>query len=1107
MRSKNLWIFIFSLFLCSYAFAQEKVITGKVVDASGYPLADAYVYVEGADKGVYTDAEGHYEISAGVGDKLKFEFIGFDTVTKTITDKSKKVDVKMSSGDKDVKLADVVTTGITTTDKRLFTGASDKLNAEEVKLAGVPDVSRGLEGRSAGVSVQNVSGSFGSAPKIRVRGATSIYGSSKPLWVVDGVILENAVDVDADDLSSGDPKTLISSAVAGLNPDDIESFQILKDGSATSIYGARAMAGVIVITTKKGRAGVSTFSYTGEFTNRLIPSYGNFNIMNSQEQMSVYQEMDRAGWLNFSDLSGARTTGFYGKMYQDLYKFDPVTGKFVLRNDEASKLQYLREAERRNTNWFKQLFNNNLVQNHSVSISSGSDKSTYYASLSAMVDPGWTRASEVNRYTGNFNASYKILDNLKLNIISNGSYRKQKAPGSLSQSLDIVNGKVTRDFDINPYSYALNTSRALDSKVFYTRDFAPFNILHELDNNYIDLNVSNLKFQGGLTWDIRKGLTANVLGAISYNNAKTEHHVTEFSNRAMAYRVDFPTTTRDRNTFLYKDPDERFGVRKVVLPEGGLYRLSENELLSYDFRGTLRYNTVFNNIHTLNTLVGAEATSAKRHATWNQGYGMQYSLGEVPFFDYRIFKKLKEEGSDYYGIGNTIAKNLAFFGNATYSYKGKYTLNGTLRYEGSNQLGKSRNARWLPTWNIAGLWAAHEEDFFTSLRPTISTLRLKGSYSLTADRGPASNSAVVIRSVTPWRHSADIQEGGLVIASLENSDLTYEKKTELNIGAELGFLDNRINLNVDWYKRLNYDLIAYIDVQGIGGEVRKTGNVAEMESNGLELSLSTLNLKTNDFSWSTNFIYSHINNKVTKLANVERMITLVSGSGFTREGYPVRGLFSIPFKGLNDEGLPTFLNRNKEITTSDINFQERQLLDYLEYSGSVDPTDVGSLGNIFKYKGFNLNVFLTYSFGNVVRLDPVFSNEYSELSAMPRDFKNRWALPGDEKVTDIPVISNRRQNENDPKLEVAYNAYNYSTARIAKGDFIRMKEISLGYDFPKPILEKLKLRNLSLKLQGTNLFLLYADKKLNGQDPEFFNAGGVAVPMPKQYTFTIRVGL
>ena len=188
-------------------------------------------------------------------------------------------------------LEEVVVTGMVATDKRLFTGAADKLSASDVKIDGMADISRGLEGRSAGVSIQNISGTFGTAPKIRVRGATSIYGNSKPLWVVDGVIQDNVVDVGADDLSSGDAVTLISSAIAGLNPDDIESFQILKDGSATSIYGAKAMAGVIVITTKKGRQGNSSFSYTGEFTTRLKPNYRTFNIMNSQDQMGIYQKL------------------------------------------------------------------------------------------------------------------------------------------------------------------------------------------------------------------------------------------------------------------------------------------------------------------------------------------------------------------------------------------------------------------------------------------------------------------------------------------------------------------------------------------------------------------------------------------------------------------------------------------------------------------------------------------------------------------------------------------------------------------------------------------------------------------------------------------------
>ena len=206
-------------------------------------------------------------------------------------------------------LQEVVVTGMQRMDKRLFTGAATKLSADNVKMDGMAEISRALEGRAAGVSVQNVSGTFGTAPKIRVRGATSIYGSSKPLWVVDGVIMEDVTEVGADDLSSGDAVTLISSAIAGLNADDIESFQILKDGSATSIYGARAMAGVIVVTTKKGKAGSNKISYTGEFTMRMKPNYRNFNIMDSQEQMDVYKTMASNGYLNFSDVYRASDSG------------------------------------------------------------------------------------------------------------------------------------------------------------------------------------------------------------------------------------------------------------------------------------------------------------------------------------------------------------------------------------------------------------------------------------------------------------------------------------------------------------------------------------------------------------------------------------------------------------------------------------------------------------------------------------------------------------------------------------------------------------------------------------------------------------------------------
>ena len=242
-----------------------------------------------------------------------------------------------------------------------------------------------------------------------------------------------------------------------------------------------------------------------------------------------------------------------------------------------------------------------------------------------------------------------------------------------------------------------------------------------------------------------------------------------------------------------------------------------------------------------------------------------------------------------------------------------------------------------------------------------------------------------------------------------------------------------------------------------------------------------------------------------------RIIDLITGSGFAVEGYPVRGLFSIPFAGLTEDGLPSFYTNveHTETTVDGIYFQERENKDFLKYEGPTDPTFTGSFGNTFRYKNLKLNVYITYSGGNVIRLDPVFKAKYRDLdlTSMTNDFKDRWTLPGDENYTNVPVLLSARQYNENKHYQYAYNSYNYCDQRIAKGDFVRMKEVSLSYDFPKSWLESVKINNLSLKLQATNLFLIYSDSKLKGQDPEFFNSGGVAAPVPKQFTFTVRVGL
>ena len=1101
--------------------AQTKV-KGKVLEESGMGAIGANVVAQGTKVGTVTDFDGNFELTVPAGVKnLVISYMGYKTVTTPV-----KATINVTLESDTEQLEEVVVTGMVKQDKRLFTGAATKLEADETMLSGVADVSRSLEGRAAGVSVQNVSGTFGTAPKIRVRGATSIYGASKPLWVVDGVVLEDAVELSADDLSSGDATTLIASAISGINSEDIESFQILKDGSATSIYGARAMAGVIVVTTKKGKAGQSRLNYTGEITYRMVPSYNDYNICNSQEQMGIYQEFERKGWLEYSSLYAAKNSGVYGRMYAliDAAK----DGGVGLANTPEAKNAYLRQAEFRNTDWFAELFNQTVMHNHSLSFSTGSERARVYASLSAMQDPGWYKASEVSRFTGNMNASYDLLPStskqkLTVSIATMGSYRKQTAPGTISSATDPISGAVSREFDINPFSYAMNTSRAMDPAETYRRNYCDFNILDELQNNYIDIKVTDLKFQGDINWKPVRGLEISALAAIRYQQSRQEHHIKDESNQARAYRAGIDpedATIRDSNPYLYSDPDDPLALPETVLPKGGIYNLTEYSLLSTDFRATISYNAELGKTgdHILSLFGGGELNSTDRQYTWFRGWGYQYNNGGVPYTDYRLFKQQQEENGTYYSNDFTYYRNLAFFGMATYSYKGRYTINGTIRYEGTNKLGKSRQARWLPTWNVSGAWNAHEERWWQpAFGKSWTYASLKGSYSLTADRGPASvtNSLAVFSSFTPFRPSTTASETGIQLYDLENSELTYEKKHELNIGVALGFVDNRINVEFDWYRRNNFDLIGYVQTMGVGGSTTKLANDATMKSTGCEFTISTVNVKTKDFKWTTDWIFGWAQNEITKLDSRSQVYQLVNGYG-RMEGRPVGALYSIPFAGLTEEGLPTFFIDKEQTKVAGpgnydaIYFQEFENVDYLKYEGSIDPTITGSFGNTFSWKGLKLNVFFTYSFGNVLRLDPlcpVYSSDYSDLTASMKEMKNRWMVPGDENITSIPAIATVRQMREINALNNAYSAYNYSTERVAKGDFIRLKELSLAYDLPKKVFEGQKaVSSFGVKLSATNLWLAYADKKLNGRDPEFYNTGGVSSPNPRQFTLTVKLG-
>lgn len=1092
-------------------------VKGRVLDENGEGVPMASILVKGESRGAHTNMDGEFSLQAKVGDVLVISFIGY--VEQEVTIKNASPLTITLKEDAETLETLVVETGYQKIDRRLFTGSADRISGENALIDGAADISKMLQGKAAGVQIQNVSGAFGAAPKIRVRGASSIHGDTKPLWVVDGVVLEDVVDVSADDLSSGNATTLISSAVAGLNANDIASFEILKDASATALYGARAMNGVIVVKTKKGRSGAAQVSYSGEFTIREKPSYSDYNILNSAEQMGVYREMYNKGFLNYASTFRSQNAGEFYVMAQLINQYDPETGLFGLANTPEAKNDFLNAAARRNTNWFGLLFKNSLQQNHSVSISGGTDKASFYGSISLFDDPGWSIADNVRRYTGNVNLGYRFSEKFRINFATNSSVRQQRAPGTTQRKFDNLFGTYERDFDINPFSYSMNTSRTMratdaDGQPFYyRRNFAPFSILNEVKENWIEIDMIDAKFQGELYWTPIKQVEVSALGSARFVKTTQETKATERSNRAMAYRATDDSYVVDNNRFLYKDPDNVNAYPQVVLPYGGFYETQDDHLKSYYFRASANYNDTYNDDHIVNALLGSEVKYADRTRRSADGYGMQFYKGTAPFTDYRIMKQAIENGTDYFGLYNTYDRFVAFFATASYSYQGKYTLNVTGRMDGSNLLGKARSARWLPTWNVSGSWNVRET-FFPYNRD-ISRLLLRATYGLTASMGPARNSLPVFYNSRTFRGIASRDESYTYIRSLENKDLTWEKQYELNVGFDLGLFNNRISLSADGYLRNGFDLIGLVTTSGIGGEETKWGNFATMKSRGVEFTLNTRNIETRDFSWNTNFTFSWNENKITSLETRSRLAQLTREGGAPIENYPVRALFSIPFRGLNEEGILTFWlgeydEDGKEIVGyKNINFQQNQNLEFLKYEGPVDPTIVGGFENSFTYKDFTLSIYATYQAGNVIRLPSDFSYAYSDQSTMPREMLNRWAVAGDEKVTNVPVIlSSSRIYGNSSDLPYAYNAYNMSDVRVAKGDFFRLKDITLSYNVPREFLEEYlsPLRTASLRFVASNVWLIYSDKKLNGVDPEFTMTGGVAMPTPHQYTLTLRLG-
>lgn len=935
---------------------------------------------------------------------------------------------------------------------------------------------------------------------VSMRQATSVKSVYYPLWVIDGVIYKEDKDFNVADLASPEAKRLIAAALPGLSESDIQSFQVINDASATALYGQRALGGVISVRTSKAGQGTNSFTYQAELTYRAIPSYREFNILNSQDQMAVFNEMANGKSLDNEAVFIASRYGVYGYLYNQIYNYNDVTGEYGILNTDAGRAAYLRAAELRNTNWFKELYQHVIRHQHTLTFSTGTQKANYYASLNANLDPGWKRFENSQTYSFNFNADFRPFKGWRFGIRSTASYQKKHRGG-----------------DWRPHKYAPEASRTLDPNTFYVYEYTPFNIKHELQHNTRDEKTANLSLQATIDWQPITQLRLSALGALRYRDQYGVTDRDEQANASQVYRNISKSVIRSYSDYLYKPLDDPTALPQIVMPYGGI-RNSQNIIDErYDGQLKAHYNDTFgrNGEHSLSAVAGLEVFEERHLNEWFNAYGVNYNLGYLTTYSPLLFTNLRNKNKQYYEIRPTLDRGVSLVGNVDYTLLGRYHVNASYRREGTNQFGRARTIRYIPTWNVGGNWSIDQEAFFPKLKP-LSSLSMSLSYGMSGTIPYVHNALPRLKTLLPFFGDANLIEPGVYIDEPANYDLTYEKMYELNWGLNFGLFDERISAGITLFNRQGRDLIDQVFPQGTGGFVDLLyGNVAQMSAKGIELSLTTQNIRTRDFSWSTSITYSRNTNKVTRLNTSPSVKNLTDEKGAARQGYPLNSLFSIPFYKLDENGHPRFflpdgadvLPDGRHITSPKMGGQvswtasKPEEIDYLVYSGTRTPTDQGGINNSFSFKNFRLGVYVYYSFGGVKRLPEQFATKYNDYQIMGKEFNRRWLRAGDEERTNVPVIATDAHRQANPYLSNAYTNYNKSDVRIAKTDYIQLRDISLSYTVPKSFVDRLRLSSLALKLQASNVVLLYADKKLNGALPYDYDY------QPHSYIFTATVGL
>lgn len=973
--------------LTSEAGAQETSVTGTVMNTEAEPLPGATVrLLDNPQVGTVTDVDGAFSIQVNPDDVLVVSYVGYLTQEILIGDRS-EIDIILELDAH--LLSELIVVGYGVQTRRDLTGSIASVTAGEIQNQPVASLDAALQGRAAGVFVSSPSGTPGAGITLNIRGQTSLSASSEPLYVIDGVPI---ISEDHSILFSGGQAT---NSMADLNPNDIASIEILKDASATAIYGSRGANGVVLITTKRGEAGQSNIGfnmYTGfqNITNEI-------DMMSSQEFLGL---MNDAARQDNRDLG----TNYHDTYVSDFWGFDPD------------------DPDLQNTRWYDEIFRTSVISNYELTASGGTENTRYFSSLSYFDQEGVQIGTGFERLSGRLNLDTKITEWLDF--------------GTNITVSRTIQDRVINDNSL--YGVVINTLAGDPLMPVYEEDGTyadPFNYFGwwMLDNPVLIAN----EYQR-FTRSVRGIGTifgvANITDELSFRTSLNVDY-TNLDDEAYTPIISRESQNAQANGF-------------------GTFGTTQD--FTWLIENYLSYVNTFGDRHNINAVLGSSFQASNRN----------FSEIDAQGFPSDQFIKLSVAAQVTSAETSGTSWGLAsYFFRGNYSFDDRYLFTATGRLDGSSRFGENFRYGFFPSGSIA--WRMTNESFMQN-QNIFSELKPRISYGITGNQEGIGNFASRgLFGVSDYRATPT-----LIPTQLSNANLTWESTRQLDIGIDIGLFEDRVNVSADYFIKTTDDLLLNRLIPGISGFSSVTDNIGKVENRGFEFDIRGAIISAHDFSWTSSFNISFIKNEVLEL-EVDRQV--LSDSHILAEGHPIGTFYLIDQEGVDPQtGNMRWIDFNED---GIIDSGDRQIV------GNAQPDFYGGWRNSFTYRGFDLNILLQFTYGNDIfnhsrasyenlgfnRLNPTTGAGFPLPDGNNHRLAGqRWMEPGDQ--ADIPRASLTNTNWRE-----------YSSRWLEDGSYLRLKTLTVGYNFSPAFTQRLGMSNLRLYMQGQNLLTFTS---YTGLDPE-----------------------